>query len=85
MCRSTLEQSTPSGPIRAAKAYEMKETVMSKKGVGFIAANGSGIKNFGEEKIVAYTESGVGFGMKSQCAEVEKVLGSVHKITWEEM
>ena len=58
----------------------MKETVMSKKGVGFIAANGSGIQNSGEKKNVGYTESGEGFGMKIQCAEVKKVLGSVHKM-----
>ena len=50
------------------------------KGVGFIAANGSGIKNVGEKKIVRYTESGVGFGMQVQCADVKKVLGSVHKM-----
>ena len=68
------------GPREVAKAFGMKETVMSKKGVGFIAANGSGIKSFGENRTVGYTESGEGFGMKIQCAEVKKVLGSAHKM-----
>ncbi len=28
----------------------MRETEMSKKGIGLVAANGSGIKNYGEKK-----------------------------------
>ncbi len=40
------------GPKEIARAFEMKETAMSKRGVGFVAANGSGIKNYGEKKIV---------------------------------
>ena len=68
------------GPKDVAKAFEMKETAMSKKGIGYIAANGSGIKNFGEKKIVGYTESGESMSMKIQCAEVKQFLGSVHKM-----
>ncbi len=45
-----------------------------------MAANGSSIKNFGEKRIVGHTESGEGMRMKIQCAEVKKVLGSVHKM-----
>ena len=45
------------GPKEVAKAFEMKETVMSKKGVGFIAANGSGIKNFLERRRSSGTRS----------------------------
>ncbi len=40
-----------------AKSFEMKETLMSKKGSGYIAANGSNIKNYGENKFVGYTKS----------------------------
>jgi hypothetical protein len=31
------------GPKEIAKAFEMKETAMSKIGIGFVAASGSGI------------------------------------------
>ncbi len=33
------------GPKEIAKAFEMKETIISKRGIGFVAVNGSGIKN----------------------------------------
>ena len=32
----------------------MRETEMSRRGIGFVAANGSGIKSYGEKKIVGY-------------------------------
>ena len=37
------------GPKEIAKAFEMKETEMSKRGIGYVAANGSSIKNYGEK------------------------------------
>ncbi len=46
----------------------MMETVMSKKGIGYVAANGSSITNLGEKRIVGYTESGEGVSLKIQCA-----------------
>ncbi len=33
------------GPKGVAKAFEMKETIMSRRGVGFDAANRKGVKN----------------------------------------
>jgi hypothetical protein len=68
------------GPKEVAKAFKMKETVMSKKGIGFVAANGSSIRNYGEKRVVGYTDSGEGLSIKIQCADVTKVLGSVHKM-----
>ena len=53
---------------------------MSRKGVGYVAANGSPIKNFGEKRIVGYTKEGEGIAMKIQRADVQKVLGSVRKM-----
>ena len=53
---------------------------MSRKGMGYVAANGSPIKNFGEKKIVGYTKEGEGIAMKIQCTDVQKALGSVHKM-----
>ncbi len=40
------------GPREVAQAFELKETAMSKRGVGFVAANGGSIKNYGEKKMV---------------------------------
>ncbi len=35
------------GPTEVARALKMKETVMSKKGIGYLAANRSSIENYG--------------------------------------
>ncbi len=56
----------------------MKEIVMLKTGLGYVAANGSKIKNYGKK--VGHAESGDGMNMKSQQAHVKKLLGSVHKM-----
>ena len=58
----------------------MRETEMSETGIGFVAANGSGIKNYGEKKTAGYTDDGEGVSMRAQCADVKKVLRSVHKM-----
>ena len=58
----------------------MRETEMSKRGIGYVAANGSGIKSYGETKIAGYTDDGEGVSMRVQCADVKKVLCSVHKM-----
>ncbi len=39
------------GPKELAKASEMKETLISKRGIGDIAANGCNIENYGEKDI----------------------------------
>ena len=68
------------GPKSMAGAFRMRETEMSRKGIGFVAANGSEIKNYGEKLIVGYTDEGGAVSMKVQCADVKKVLCSVHKM-----
>ena len=68
------------GPKEIAKAFEMKETEMSKRGIGYVAANGSSIKNYGEKKIVGYTDDGESVSMRVQRAVVKKVLCSGHKM-----
>ncbi len=68
------------GQKEIPKAFEMKETMMSKRGIGFAAANGSGIKNYGEKRIIGYTENGEEVSLRIQCADVKKVLGLVHKM-----
>ncbi len=44
------------GPKEIAKALEIKETEMSKRGTGYVAARGSSIDNYGEKEIVGYTD-----------------------------
>ncbi len=51
------------GPKRVAKAFKTKQTVMTKKGIVYFAANGSSIKNDGEKRIVGHAESGEGLSM----------------------
>ena len=68
------------GPKEIAKAFEVKETEMSKRGIRYVAANGSSIENYGEKKIVGYNDDGESVSMRVQRADVKKVLCSVHKM-----
>jgi hypothetical protein len=68
------------GPKEAARALELKETVMSNHGVDFVAASGGSIKTYGEKKVVGYADDGDGVSMKIQRADVKKVSRSVHKV-----
>jgi len=67
-------------PKSVAKKFELKETPASRRGVGFVAANGSKIQNYGERKVIGYTDEGTPISMRMTCADVHKVLGSVHKM-----
>ncbi len=42
------------GPKDIARAFEMKETITSKRGIAFVAACGIGIENYGEKKIIGH-------------------------------
>ncbi len=44
------------GPEEIAKAAEGKDTVMPRRGVGCVEANGSSIENYGENKIVGFAK-----------------------------
>ena len=67
-------------PKEVAAAFNIFETAASKKGMGFVAANGTKIKNYGEKRVIGYTDDGEGVSLKMQCADVRKTLGSVHKM-----
>jgi hypothetical protein len=67
-------------PKDVAKKFALRETPASRRGVGFVAANGSKIKNYGERKVTGYTDEGTAISMRMTCADVHKVLGSVHKM-----
>ena len=68
------------GPKEIAKAFEVKEPIVSRRCIGFASANGCGIKNYGEKEIIGYTDQGEGVSLRIQRADVKKVLGSVHKM-----
>ncbi len=68
------------GPKEIARAFEMKETEMSNRGVGYVAATGSSIEKHGEKKIVGYTDDGKSVSMRVQRADFKKALCSAHKM-----
>ena len=65
--------------LPAYEAY-MEETAASINGVGFVAANGEDIPNYGELKVPMITREGTGRGMVFQVAGVKKPLASVDKM-----
>ena len=61
-------------PKNVAKKFELKETPASRRGVGFVAANGSKIQNYGERKVTGYTDEGVPMSMRNDvCGRAQSV------------
>ena len=67
-------------PKDTAPAFKTSPTEASAKGIGFVAANGTRIRNYGEKKVIGYTSEGEGVSMRMQCADVKKTLASVHRM-----
>ena len=67
----------------AAKAFKVSETAMSKAGIGFIAANGTKIKNYGIKKLNGVTNEGNGFNMRCQVTDAKRNLASLPKMVEE--
>ena len=67
-------------PRETARAFAVRPTEMSKRGIGFIAANGSKISNYGEKKVIGWTDEGMCMGMRMTCADVKKPLCSVYRM-----
>ena len=57
----------------------IKPTRASKAGIGYVAANGTKIKNYGEKKITGMLDDGFGVSVTLQCADVKKTLASVRR------
>ena len=67
-------------PRGLARGTPVEETKASRMGVHYVAANGSQIKNEGEKRIKAFTDSGLPLNMTWQIAEVKKPLASIGRI-----
>ncbi len=67
-------------PMEVAKAFGMKETMMSRRGIGHAAANGSSRKNYGEKKTAGLTDDGEELSMRAQRADAKKVVQTAHKM-----
>ncbi len=52
-------------PKAVARAFNIKETVVSKKCIGHVAANESNVDTYGEKRIVGHMGSGKGVSMNS--------------------
>ena len=67
----------------AAQAFELKETAMSKAGIGFTAAHGSKIVELGQRHIKGVTDDSKGFRMNCHVTDVKKNLASFPKMVEE--
>ena len=66
-----------------ALASKTMETPMSKAGIGFTAANGSKINNYGAKKLQGVTNEGDGFNMQVQVTDAQRNLASFPKMVEE--
>lgn len=64
-------------PKSTAASIPIKETESSKKGMNYVAANGTEIKNFGEKVVKGVSDEGFEISAKMQVADVKRTLGSV--------
>ena len=65
---------------KAAEAFPVKPTAMSKAGVGFTAANGTPIRNYGARELKGVTVNNNAFSMTGQVTDVNKNLASFPKM-----
>ena len=65
---------------KAAEAFPVKQTAMSKAGVGFTAANGTPIRNYGARELKGVTVNNNAFSMTGQVTDVNKNLASFPKM-----
>ena len=61
-----------------ARAFAARPTEMPRRGIGFIAANGSKISNHGEKRVSEWIDEGVCMSERMTCADVKKLLCSVY-------
>ncbi len=64
-------------PEDIAEAFAVKKTLISKEDIGYVAARGNGVENYGEKTVIGYAGSGDGVRIRIERTDVKKVLGSV--------
>jgi hypothetical protein len=67
-------------PPEIAEALNTMKTKMSVAGAGFVAASGPRIANFGEKQATVWTDEGHPVSMRMTVPDVNKLLGSVHRM-----
>ena len=67
-------------PKDTAEGVPTRTAEAATSGKGYMAANGSKIANYGEKRVVGYTDDWTGISMTMQCADVRKTLASVHRM-----
>ena len=67
-------------PKSIGKAFSLQETLQSKRGQHFRAANGTIIKNYGQRSLRGMTKEWNGIGIKAQVADVTKPLASAREL-----
>ena len=67
-------------PKNTGKKFKTRDTEASRRGMHYIAANGTKIMNQGEKTISGVTEDDVPLNMTWQVAEVKKPLASIGRI-----
>ncbi len=46
---------------------------MPRRRIGYVAADGGNVKNYGEKKIVGYTDDAEGARLRAQCADANNL------------
>ena len=67
-------------PKSTATKHTIKESRLSKAGMGYKAANGTSIKNYGQTEIRSLNENWQSVGVIMQVADVKKTLAAAIKI-----
>ena len=63
-----------------AKHLSIRETMASRAGVNYVAANGTKIGNYGDKVITGVTGNGLKVSMATQVTDVNKTLSSAYRL-----
>ena len=68
------------GPKSVGKSIPIRPTKASMAGIGYVAANGTKINNYGERRLQGVNHDWTPMGMSIQVSDVNKVLAAVSQI-----
>ena len=69
------------GPPTIANAFPLQETIASRNGENYVAANGTDIENYGQRIINGLDQMGNNITMPMQVANVDKLLVAAKELT----